>query len=145
MSLVDLWSAGFETTVTTLEWALLYMAVEPQVQAKVAAEIDATLGAERRVTMADRLKMPYTLATIAEVQRLGNIVPLNLQHATKTDVTIGGQLIPAGTAVIPQLSAVHLSEKHFAQAHQFRPQRFIDDPKLVEKVSERLPVSDPRS
>ena len=37
--------------------------------------------------------------------------------------------------MLPQLSAVHWSEKHFKNAMQFCPQRFIDDPKLAEKVT----------
>jgi cytochrome P450 family 2 subfamily K len=47
--------------------------------------------------MADKLHLPYTAATLLEVQRCGNIVPINLQHATKHDVTIAGRHIPAGS------------------------------------------------
>ena len=111
MAVSDLWGAGVETTTTTLEWAILYMATLPDVQNKVSwstqtartpcaiqarAEIDSVL-AGRRVTMADKLHLPYTAATLLEVQRCGNIVPINLQHATKQDVTIAGRFIPAGS------------------------------------------------
>ena len=95
IALMDLWSAGMETTATTMEWALLYMATHPDVQQKVAHEIDTAIG-DRRVTVADRLRMPYTAATITEVQRCANIIPIWLQHATQSDVTIGGYLIPKG-------------------------------------------------
>lgn len=63
--------------------------------AQARAEIDTVL-AGRRVSMADKLRLPYTAATVLEVQRCGNIVPINLQHATKHDVTIAGRHIPAG-------------------------------------------------
>ncbi|XP_008945382.1 PREDICTED: cytochrome P450 2J2-like, partial [Merops nubicus] len=41
---LDLLFAGTETTSTTLRWALLYMALHPEIQARVQAEIDAVIG-----------------------------------------------------------------------------------------------------
>jgi len=69
-----------------------------------------------------------------EVQRHGNILPMNLFHMTSRDMRVGGHFIPSGTTVIPQISAVHADEKYFRNAHVFEPQRFLDEPKLVEKV-----------
>lgn len=50
---MDLFSAGSETTATTLSWAVLYLILYPEVQVKVQTEIDAVLnGAEP--TLEDR-------------------------------------------------------------------------------------------
>jgi hypothetical protein len=43
-----------------------------------------------RVTMGDRVRMPYTCATITEIQRCANIVPMNVPHATINDCVLGG-------------------------------------------------------
>ena len=41
---MDMFTAGSETTSTTLAWAVCYMITHPEVQARVQAEIDAGLG-----------------------------------------------------------------------------------------------------
>ena len=60
-------------------------------------EIDRVLG-DRRVTMKDKNDMPFVSATVTETQRCGNIVSVNIQHATGRDVNIAGYSIPKGTS-----------------------------------------------
>ncbi|XP_059111986.1 cytochrome P450 2J5-like isoform X5 [Peromyscus eremicus] len=93
-STLDLFLAGTETTSTTLRWALLYMALYPDVQEKVQTEIDRVIGHEKKVSLADRDAMPYTNAVIHEVQRMGNIVPLNVPREVTVDTTFAGFHLP---------------------------------------------------
>ena len=51
--MVDLFSAGSETTSTTLAWAVLYLILYPDVQEKVHREIDEVLG-DREPSMEDK-------------------------------------------------------------------------------------------
>ena len=44
--------------------------------------------------MADRPNMPYTDAVIHEIQRMGNIVPLNGLRMAAQDTMLGGYVIP---------------------------------------------------
>lgn len=44
---------------------------------KVRAEIDDVIAEDCQPTMADKPSLPYTDAVIHEIQRIGNIVPLN--------------------------------------------------------------------
>ena len=41
---IDLFSAGMETTRTSLEWAFLYMALHSEVQSQVQEELDRVVG-----------------------------------------------------------------------------------------------------
>ncbi|KAH0518983.1 Cytochrome P450 2J3 [Microtus ochrogaster] len=63
-STLDLFIAGTESVSTTLRWALLYMALYPEIQAKVHAEIDRVIGQEKQPSLADRDSMPYTNAVV---------------------------------------------------------------------------------
>lgn len=61
---------------------------------KVQAEIDRVIGQSRQPSMEDRANLPYTNAVIHEIQRMGNIAPLALPHATNKEVQLGGYTIP---------------------------------------------------
>jgi len=52
MLCVDLFIAGSETTSNTLEFAILYMILNPKVQAKVFQEIEAVIGLQEKPTLA---------------------------------------------------------------------------------------------
>jgi cytochrome P450 len=54
--ILDLFMAGSETTSNTLEFAILYMMLYPEVQRKVQQEIDTVIGSDRFPTAADRAK-----------------------------------------------------------------------------------------
>ncbi|KAL4681778.1 hypothetical protein H8959_007255 [Pygathrix nigripes] len=94
MVVADLFSAGMVTTSTTLAWGLLLMILHPDVQRRVQQEIDDVVGQVRRPEMGDQARMPYTTAVIHEVQRFGDIVPLNVTHMTSRDIEVQGFLIP---------------------------------------------------
>ncbi|XP_073530057.1 cytochrome P450 2C5-like [Phyllobates terribilis] len=121
----DLFSAGMETTSTTLRWGLLLMMKYPEIQKKVQSEIERVIGlAEPQVS--HRKDMPYTDAVIHEIQRFGNIVPTNVPHATTQDVNFRGYRIPKGTYVIPLLTSALYDKDHFVKADEFYPEHFLD-------------------
>lgn len=117
---LDLFLAGSETTSKTLQWGLIYLISNPHIQGgcknvhvnhrsnlekrrwkltfyfteKVQTEVDRTIGRTRQPTMADRPNLPYTDAVIHEIQRMGNIVPLNGLRMTTKDTTLGGYFLP---------------------------------------------------
>ncbi len=53
---MDLFMAGSETTSNTMEFALLYMILHPEVQKKVQAEIDSVVGSNRFPSILDKPK-----------------------------------------------------------------------------------------
>jgi len=54
--LIDLFDVGSETTSNTMEFAILYMVLHPNVQARVQAEIDEVIGSSRYPVYADKAK-----------------------------------------------------------------------------------------
>ncbi|XP_021056208.1 cytochrome P450 2J3-like isoform X3 [Mus pahari] len=93
-SCLDLFIGGTETISTTLRWALLYMILNPEVQERVHSEIDGVIGQWRQPSTGDRDSMPYTNAVIHEVQRISNIVPLNVPREVTADSAFAGFYLP---------------------------------------------------
>lgn len=71
--------------------------------------------------------MPYTEATIMEVQRLSMVVPLAIPHMTSEKTVLQGYTIPKGTVVIPNLWSVHRDPAIWEKPDDFCPDRFLDD------------------
>ncbi|XP_067391702.1 cytochrome P450 2J2-like isoform X2 [Emydura macquarii macquarii] len=126
-STLDLFFAGTETTSTTIRWALLYMAIYPDVQERVQAEIDRVIGQSRQPAMDDRDNMPYTNAVINEVQRISIIVPLNLPRISTSDTTLAGFHVPKGTVLIPNLTSVLFDKNEWETPDTFNPEHFLEN------------------
>ncbi|XP_078604850.1 cytochrome P450 2U1-like isoform X1 [Branchiostoma floridae x Branchiostoma japonicum] len=139
----DLFVAGLETTTTTLRWGLLYMVLCPEEQKKVQAELDSVLGTGHDVpTLAHRSQLPYTEATIMEIQRIRTITPLSGPHATTENTTFRGYAIPAGTQVFPNLWSANMDPEYWPDPEKFDPRRFLDsDGKLVTRPGSFMPFS----
>ncbi|XP_078503731.1 cytochrome P450 2K1-like isoform X2 [Lissotriton helveticus] len=91
----SLFTAGTDTTSSTLRWGCLLMMKYPDIQRKVQEEIDRVIGSEQANT-GHRKLMPYTDAVIHEIQRFGNILPLGLPRETTVDTNFKGYFIPKG-------------------------------------------------
>ncbi|XP_027259932.1 cytochrome P450 2D27-like [Cricetulus griseus] len=141
MVVVDLFTAGIVTTSTTLSWALLLMILHPDVQSRVQQEIDDVIGKVRHPEMADQARMPYTNAVIHEVQRFGDIVPVNLPHMTSRDVEVQGFLIPKGTTLLTNLSSVLKDETVWEKPFHFHPEHFLDAQGCFVKHEAFMPFS----
>ncbi|XP_063614756.1 cytochrome P450 2L1-like [Penaeus indicus] len=95
VSIGDLFAAGSETTSSTLRWVVLYMALHPDVQAKVQAELDGVVAEGALPSLTDRAKLPYTEATIMETLRMSSLIPRGIFHCNSdADVKIAGYNIP---------------------------------------------------
>ncbi|XP_048052251.1 cytochrome P450 2J4-like [Megalobrama amblycephala] len=138
---LDLFVAGTETTSTTLYWGLLYMIKYPEIQAKVQEEIDRVVGGSRLPSFSDKDNMPFTNAVIHEIQRIGNIIPINVVRATVEDTQIGKYSIPKGTIVTGSLTSVLFDESEWETPHSFNPGHFLDAEGNFRKRDAFLPFS----
>lgn len=97
-------SAGFDTSSTTLEWAVKFLTDHQEAQKKLRQELHAAFAdakAEGRVPSASELaktKLPYLAACVEEAHRLGGTVSIIIR-STMQDTELLGRVIPKGTDV----------------------------------------------
>uniref|UniRef100_A0A3B5AQY3 Uncharacterized protein n=1 Tax=Stegastes partitus TaxID=144197 RepID=A0A3B5AQY3_9TELE len=140
-SAFDLFAAGTESTSVTLRWGLLYMIKYPDIQGMFQAEIDAVIGPSRQPSLSDRENLPYTNAVVHEIQRYGDIVPLNVVHMAISDTTLDKYTIPKGTVIMPSLHSVLNDESMWDTPHSFNPRHFLDQDGKFRKREAFLPFS----
>ncbi|KAK6165415.1 hypothetical protein SNE40_022345 [Patella caerulea] len=129
----DLLFAASDTTATTLDWAMLFMVIHPEVQKKCQEEIDSVVGDGRMVDWSDKSKLSYNEATLLEVQRLSSAVPMSAPHTTTKDTIVKGYLIPEGSLVYANLYACHHDSRYWKEPLKFKPERFLDSSGKVSK------------
>ncbi|XP_065200767.1 cytochrome P450 18a1-like [Planococcus citri] len=137
--IVDLYTAGMETTKTTLHWSIIYMLHYPDVAKSIQAELDAVVGRKRLPTFEDLPYLPITESTILEVLRKSSIVPLGNSHATMKDVYFKGYLIPKNTEIVPLIYAVNNDPELWESPEKFLPSRFLNSEGRVTKPDHFIP------
>ncbi|RDX45817.1 cytochrome P450 [Lentinus brumalis] len=122
--------AGADTTISTLQAALLALCLFPDVLRKVQMELDAVVGPNRLPDFSDSSELVYLNAVIKETFRWFNVVPLGVPHCTTADDELNGFFIPKGTVLIPNVWACMHDPEVYENPHEFRPERFIKDGQL---------------
>ncbi|XP_072039505.1 cytochrome P450 2U1-like [Amphiura filiformis] len=137
----DIFAAGTETTSSTLRWAVLYMIVFPQIQDRIRQELDSVVGRNRLPKLTDEKELPFTCATLLEVQRIASITPFSGLHLCGQDTALGPYAIPKGTIIVPNLWAIHHHPDLWPEPDEFNPERFLDEDGVLQEKEELIPFS----
>jgi cytochrome P450 len=113
--LMTLLLAGHETTATALAWTFDLLLRNPAALARLTEEVRA--GEEET----------YLRAVISESLRLRPVVPL-AGRRLNSPLELDGYSLPAGTDVTPAIWLTHTRADVYPDPHEFRPERFLDDP-----------------
>ncbi|RID67677.1 hypothetical protein BRARA_D02749 [Brassica rapa] len=123
--LLDMFTAGTETSSSTLEWAMSELLTNPKTMAKAQAEIKHMIGQNRLVQEPDISEMPYVQAVVKETFRLHPTVPLLLPRKAETDVEIFGYLVPKDAQVLVNVWAIGRDPNVWEDPARFQPERFL--------------------
>ncbi|XP_070561927.1 cytochrome P450 2U1-like [Ptychodera flava] len=140
-SLIVLFTAGTETSATTLLWVLLYLCLNQDIQENCFSEIKNAIGLENTPSYADKTKLPYVEAVLLEVQRIASIVPIGIARSMMEDAELYGYNIPKGAMVMPNFWAVHMNEELWEHPEKFDPARFLDDSGRLVNSERLMPFS----
>ncbi|TPX32252.1 hypothetical protein SmJEL517_g04589 [Synchytrium microbalum] len=103
--LMGFYFAGHETTSNTISFAIMALAQNPTVTAKLLAEIDDRVG-KGEPTMAMLSELKYLDNFVKEVQRLYTVAGFNLRRP-RQDSEICGYMVPKDSVVIINIWAIH--------------------------------------
>ena len=76
------------------------MSLNPDVQERAQAELDAVVGPHRLPTYQDRASLPYLNAVLKECLRWHNVTPFGNPRCTQEDTEYRGYFIPKGTTLL---------------------------------------------
>ena len=119
--------AGHETTAMALTWALAAIDQAPTVRADLEAEwaaADESRAADQPAAALPSATLPVTTAVLAETLRLS---PPSWMFSRRIvePLTLGGRTVPAGTMCLISPALLHRDPRWWAEADQFRPQRWL--------------------
>jgi len=129
----EIFIIGSESESVMMRWSVRILSCHPEVQKKVADEIERVVGKGIEVTWDKRKSLPYTMAVIKEIQRFADITPTALMHKTVCDTSLRGYNLPANTLIMADISGCHKSTEHWEKPDQFYPEHFLgEDGELIE-------------
>ncbi|KAJ9594228.1 hypothetical protein L9F63_014388 [Diploptera punctata] len=128
-------TAGFETSSSTMTFALYELALHPEIQNKLREEICQVLQKHNnQVTYEAIQDMKYLDMVVSETLRKYPVLPFLDRKSIKSQEIPapsgeGTITIPAGTGIYIPLLGIHYDPKYYPEPQKFNPERFTDENK----------------
>ncbi len=122
---VTLFLAGHETTALALSYCFYLLAQHPEVEARLAAEVEEVAG-DRPPRAAEVARLRYADWVVKESMRLYPPV-WAIGREALGEFELGGYRIPRGTQMFLCQWVVHRDPRWFADPEAFRPERWDRD------------------
>ena len=117
--------AGFETSATTLTWALDLLSRHPIVWSHLADEVFDVLG-HRTPSPGDLPRLRYARAVVEETLRLRPALWAIPRMAARDDL-VGGYRVPKGDLVVVVPYVTHRHPEFWTDPEGFDPARFLPE------------------
>ncbi|KAK4358471.1 hypothetical protein RND71_020700 [Anisodus tanguticus] len=128
--LMELYSAGTETTITTVEWTLVELLKNPKAMKRLRNEITKVVTIDEGEIMivkeSDLPNLPYLDACMKETLRLHPPAPLLFPHRAVQTCEVMGYRIPRDTQIIVNVWKMARDPEYWNDPSSFKPDRFLD-------------------
>lgn len=133
---------GYDTTATSITFALHSLARHPDVQKKVYEEMKTVLAGDlnRKPAYRDLQEMKYLEMVIKESLRLNSTVPF-IGREVEQDIDWNGTTLPKGLMVLLFLSGTHHSAHIHEDPDTFNPERYAPENLKTKHAFSSLPFS----
>ncbi|XAR70380.1 Geraniol 8-hydroxylase [Bertholletia excelsa] len=123
--LLDLFTAGTDTTSSTLEWTMTELFRNPKILLKAQEELQQVIGRGNPIEESDIIRLPYLNAIIKENFRLHPPAPLLLPRRVEADAEVSGFTVPRGAQVLVNVWAIGRDPCTWERPNEFMPERFL--------------------
>ncbi|KAN0050265.1 hypothetical protein ACTA71_003377 [Dictyostelium dimigraforme] len=124
---IDMLVAATDTSASTLEWFILFMINNPNIQEELYKEIIDVVGKDCLYVSFDEIpKLPLIKACFSEILRIRPVTSLSLPRVAMQDTnTINNIFIPKDTIIIQNIFGLGNSEKFVSNPTVFNPSRWL--------------------
>ncbi|XP_008655796.3 cytochrome P450 71A1 [Zea mays] len=123
--ILDMFSAGTDTTTSVMEWAMAELVTHPRAMRRAQDEVRAAAAGSTGVNEDHVAQLDYLKAVLKETLRLHAPVPLLVPREPPADTEILGYHIPARTRVLVNAWAIGRDPATWERAEEFVPERFL--------------------
>nr|AKI33901.1 cytochrome P450 76AD1-like protein [Acleisanthes lanceolata] len=124
--LMDFFTAGTDTTSSTLEWAMTELLHDPEKMIKAQAELKQVLGNDNLMVLeSDIPSLPYLQAIVKETLRMHPPTVFLLPRQADADVELYGYLVPKNAQIFVNLWAISRDPNAWENPDVFIPERFL--------------------
>ncbi|XP_076952769.1 putative (S)-N-methylcoclaurine 3'-hydroxylase isozyme 2 [Bidens hawaiensis] len=121
---LELFTAGTDTTTSTIEWAMAELIKNKEVMYKVQQELKHKINSNT-IIESEISKLPYLNACIKETLRLHPPAPLLLPHRAIQTCEVMKYTIPRGAQILVNIWAIGRDPKLWEDPLTFKPERFL--------------------
>jgi cytochrome P450 len=122
---MTLFLAGHETTALVLSWTWYLLAMHPEAETRLLAELDEVLPG-RLPAFGDVARLHYVEAVLLEAMRLYPPA-YTIGREALADCHVGGYPVKKGTTILMSQWVVQRDPRFFEQPEAFRPERWLGE------------------
>ncbi|XP_021728617.1 cytochrome P450 76AD1-like [Chenopodium quinoa] len=124
--LVDLFTAGTDTSSSTLEWAITELLRNPEKMKKAQTELEQVFGKHEFIQESDLSNLPYIQAIVKETFRLHPPTPFLIPYKAEKPVELGKYFVPINAHVWVNVWFIGRNPSVWTNPLLFSPERFLN-------------------